>query len=326
MSELAQVLRPLLPVDIPEALVDATTRDDAAVYRIAEDRALVVTVDFFTPVVDDPLVFGRIGAANALSDIYAMGARPLFALNIVGFPRKLLSSGALEEIIRGGAEIAAEAGVPILGGHSIDDPEPKYGMVVVGEVHPDRIIANTGAEPGHDLILTKPLGTGIVATAIKAGAASPAQIKAAVDSMSALNRVGGELIVDAGIRTATDVTGYGLLGHLQNMVGQSGVSATVSFEAVPLIPGAAELAGMGNVPGGTRRNMQDLEGMIRFFPEAGEIPRILLADAQTSGGLLIVSPPEKTEGLLALLRQEAPWAAVIGRITEGSPGTVTVEP
>jgi selenide,water dikinase len=326
MSELAQVLRPLLPVDSPEALVDAATRDDAAVYRIAEDRALVVTVDFFTPVVDDPLVFGRIGASNALSDIYAMGARPLFALNIVGFPRKLLGSGALEEIIRGGAEIAAEAGVLILGGHSIDDPEPKYGMVVVGEVHPDRIITNTGAEPGHDLILTKPLGTGIIATAIKSGAASPVQIKAAVESMSALNRAGGELIVDAGIRTATDVTGYGLLGHLQNLVFQSGVSATLSFQAVPIIPGAVELAQRGNVPGGTRRNMQDLEGTVRFFPEAGEIPRILLSDAQTSGGLLIVSPPEKTAGLLALLRHEAPWAAVIGRITEGSPGTVTIEP
>jgi selenide,water dikinase len=326
MSELAQVLRPLLPVDSPEALVDAATRDDAAVYRIAEDRALVVTVDFFTPVVDDPLVFGRIGASNALSDIYAMGARPLFALNIVGFPRKLLGSGALEEIIRGGAEVAADAGVLILGGHSIDDPEPKYGMVVVGEVHPDRIITNTGAEPGQDLILTKPLGTGIIATAIKSGAASPVQIKAAVDSMSALNRAGGELIVDAGIRTATDVTGYGLLGHLQNLVSQSGVSATLSFQAVPIIPGAVELAQRGNVPGGTRRNMRDLEGTVRFFPEAGEIPRILLSDAQTSGGLLIVSPPEKTEGLLALLRQEAPWAAVIGRITEGSPGTVTIEP
>jgi selenide,water dikinase len=325
MAELAQVLRPLLPVDSPDALVDSTTRDDAAVYRISHERALVVTIDFFTPVVDDPLAFGRIGAANALSDIYAMGAQPLFALNVVGFPRKLLGSGALEEIIRGGAEVAAEAGIPILGGHSIDDPEPKYGMVVIGEVHPDRIITNTGAVPGQHLILTKPLGTGIVATAIKAGAANPSQIKAAVESMSALNRAGGELMVDAGIRTATDVTGYGLLGHLQNLVSQSGVSATLDLDAIPLLPGAIELAEMGNVPGGTRRNLQDLDGRVRFFPGAGETARVLLADAQTSGGLLIVSPPEKTERLLALLRQASPAAAVIGRITDDSAGTVTVE-
>jgi selenide,water dikinase len=245
MSELAQVLRPLLPADTPDALVDASTRDDAAVYRLSPDRALVVTVDFFTPVVDDPYDFGRIGAVNALSDVYAMGARPLFVLNLVGFPRKLLSTGALEEIIRGGSDVATEAGVPILGGHSIDDPEPKYGMVALGDVHPDRIITNAGARPGDLLVLTKPLGTGVVSTAIKAGAADPGEIDAAVRSMATLNRAASEAMITSGIQAATDITGYGLLGHLRNMMAHSGTKADIRMSDVPLLPGVRELAAAG---------------------------------------------------------------------------------
>jgi selenide,water dikinase len=326
MSELAQVLRPLLPADTPDALVDASTRDDAAVYRLSPDRALVVTVDFFTPVVDDPYDFGRIGAVNALSDVYAMGARPLFVLNLVGFPRKLLSTGALEEIIRGGSDVATEAGVPILGGHSIDDPEPKYGMVALGDVHPDRIITNAGARPGDLLVLTKPLGTGVVSTAIKAGAADPGEIDAAVRSMATLNRAASEAMITSGIQAATDITGYGLLGHLRNMMAHSGTKADIRMSDVPLLPGVRELAAAGHVPGGTRRNLEDLRGSVQFEPDVLEEDRILLADAQTSGGLLMAVPPERESDLVSLL-QEGPYApAIIGEVGQGPPGLIRVHP
>jgi len=326
MTELAQVLRPLLPVDDPNSLVDASTRDDAAVYRLSDDRALVVTVDFFGPVVDDGLEFGRIAAANALSDIYAMGARPLFALNLLGFPRKLLAGGILEEIMRGGSQIASEAGIPIMGGHSIDDPEPKYGMVVVGEVHPDRIVSNDQARPGDVLVLTKALGTGIVATAIKGGAAAPDEILAATHSMAQLNRFAAEAMVAAGVKAGTDVTGYGLLGHLQNILLNSGAAATISNSAIPVLPGARRLAEAGHIPGGSRRNLEDLEGQVRFPPDMSEVDRLILADAQTSGGLLMAVPEAALADLLAQLQNGPSEAAVIGSVTEGPAGVVTVEP
>lgn len=323
MAELAQVLRHLIPVDDPRALVDASTGDDAAVYLLDDDRALVVTLDFFTPVVDDPYDFGRIAAANALSDVYAMGARPLFALNLLGFPRDLLGEGLAEEIIRGGSDITREAGIPVLGGHSVDDPEPKFGMVVVGEVAPDALITNAQAQPGDALVLTKPLGTGIIATAVKAGKAPEAIAETAIHNMTWLNRGAAEVMGQAGIRAATDVTGYGLLGHLRTLLRGSAKSAEVEVAAVPLIDGVLELIAEGHVPGGTKRNLEDLAEDVEFGSTSHQL-KLALADAQTSGGLLMCVPQEKLEGLLTALEGEAPVAAVIGRVTQGPPGKITL--
>jgi len=323
MSELAQVLRPLLPVDDPLALVDASTGDDAAVYDLGDGRALVVTADFFSPVVDDAFDFGRIAAANALSDIYAMGGRPLFALNLLGFPRSLLEEGLVEEIMRGGSSVAAKAGIPILGGHTIDDPEPKYGMVGVGEAPSDKIVSNAGAEEGDVLVLTKPLGTGIIATAIKADSAPTEVMAAAVTSMTTLNRAGAEAMIEVGVNAATDVTGFGLLGHLRRMLHQSGVSAVVESAAVPVFAGVHELIEQGHIPGGTKRNLDDVAEDVDFGSLDSD-SRLTLADAQTSGGLLISVPESRVHALLAELEGETLVRAVIGRILEGSPGAIRV--
>ena len=305
-------------------LVDIATGDDAAVYLVAADRALVVTLDFFTPIVDDPYDFGRIGAANALSDVYAMGGTPLFALNLLSFPRELLSEGLAEEIVRGGADKAAEAGVPVLGGHSIDDPEPKYGMVAVGEVHPDEVLANDGARPGDLLVLTKPLGTGIVATAVKKGLCPSSVLSAAVETMAQLNRDAAEAAQAAGVRAATDVTGYGLAGHLHTLLRASGASARIESARVPLLEGAVQLAEAGHVPGGTRRNLADAAGHVAYEGDVPAVLKLLLADAQTSGGLLIACPQDR----MALLRREMAArnvrAAEIGRVEAGSGGRILV--
>ena len=323
MSELAQVLRHLVPIESAQALVDSSTSDDAAVYSLGDGRALVVTVDFFTPLVDDPYDFGRIAAANALSDIYAMGGRPLFALNLLAFPRELLGEGVVDEIVRGGSDIAREAGIPIMGGHSVDDPEPKYGMVVVGEAQEDAVVTNAEAQAGEVLVLTKAIGIGIVATAIKAKAAPPAAVSAAVASMIALNRGAAEAMVRAGIRAATDVSGYGLLGHLANLLTQSAVAAEVEGASVPVLPGVEELIAQGHVPGGTRRNLEDLEDSVDFGG-SDETRRLTLADAQTSGGMLISVPEDRVQELLDDLQEEAPAATVIGRVTAGAPGTIKI--
>ena len=325
MSELAHVLRHMLPVEDPNVLVGHATGDDAAVYRVSADRALVVTADFFTPIVDDPFDFGRIAAANALSDIYAMGARPLFALNLVGFPRKLLPEGILEEILRGGADVAREAGIPILGGHTIDDAEPKYGMVAVGEVDPERMVTNAAGRPGDVLVLTKALGAGVVATAVKAGAAPDRVVRAAVESMATLNRGAAEAALAAGVRAGTDVTGFGLLGHLRSLGRASGVSARIRGREVPLLQGARELVDAGHVPGGTRRNLEDLREDVSFAAAVDEGLRTLLGDAQTSGGLLLAVSPDRVDGLKAWLEGSAPVAAVIGTLEEGEAGRVVVE-
>ena len=305
-------------------LVDIATGDDAAVYLVAPDRALVVTLDFFTPIVDDPYDFGRIGAANALSDVYAMGGTPLFALNLLSFPRELLSEGLAEEIVRGGADKAAEAGVPVLGGHSIDDPEPKYGMVAVGEVHPDEVLANDGARPGDLLVLTKPLGTGIVATAVKKGLCPSSVLSAAVETMAQLNRDAAEAAQAAGVRAATDVTGYGLTGHLHTLLRASGASARIESARVPLLEGAVQLAEAGHVPGGTQRNLADAAGHVAYEGDVPAVLKLLLADAQTSGGLLIACPQDR----MALLRREMAArnvrAAEIGRVEAGSSGRILV--
>jgi selenide,water dikinase len=325
MSELTQVLRHLVPVDDPRALVDATTGDDAAVYRLSEDRALVVTADFFTPIVDDAVDFGRIAAANALSDLYAMGARPLFGLNLVGFPRRLLHTGLLERILEGGGEKCREAGIPILGGHTIDDPEPKFGMVAVGEVRPDELITNAAAEPGDVLVLTKPLGSGVVATAIKADDVPASVVEGDIQVMSALNRHASEVMMAHGVRCATDVTGFGLLGHLRSLLRASGRSARIDASAVPLMGGALELAARGHVPGGSKRNREDLEADLSWDSEVPSVLRILLCDAQTSGGLLICCPEDRVHPLVRDLGDGAPWSAVIGAVQDGPHGHITIE-
>ena len=321
---MAQVLRHVHAAEDANALVDASTGDDAAVYLLEPDRALVVTTDFFTPIVDDPYQFGQIAAANALSDLYAMGAKPLFALNLLAFPRAHLEEGSLGEIIRGGAEKAREAGIPILGGHSIDDPEPKYGMVAVGEVHPRRMTTNAGARPGDKLILTKAIGTGIIAKAIKEDRADSTTIDAAVRSMSTLNQGAAEVARALEIRAATDITGFGLLGHLRQMLYASGVSARLESGAIPILPGAVELALASPFPGGSVRNLADVAADVRFPASMPRPRRLLLADAQTSGGLLLAASPEIVPEFLVRLEGKAPLAAVIGEIGEGPPGRIQI--
>ena len=309
----------------PRILVDAATRDDAAVFRLSADRAIVATVDFFTPIVDDPYDFGRIAAANAFSDIYAMGATPLFALNLVGWPRETLPYDLLGEVLRGGADVAREAGAFLLGGHSIDDPEPKYGMAVIGEVHPDRIVRNTGARPGDTLVLTKPIGTGALTTALKRDFLSEAELAPAVAVMTTLNAAAARAMLAVGVHAATDVTGFGLLGHLSSLLEASGVAGEITAPAVPLLPRARDAATRGAIPGGSQRNLASLAETTTFGGGVDEITRTLLADAQTSGGLLIAVAPDRAEALVtALMREATPAAAIVGRVVAGRPGRVAV--
>jgi len=311
----------------PRVLVDASTRDDAAVYQLTPDRAIVATVDFFTPIVDDAYDFGRIAAANAFSDVYAMGATPLLALNLVGWPRDTLPYELLGEVLRGGADIAREAGAFVLGGHSIDDPEPKYGMVAIGEVHPNRIVTLARARAGDALVLTKPIGTGVLTTALKRDLASAADLALAVKSMTTLNAGAARAMraTGGGVHAATDVTGFGLLGHLHNMLNASGLAAEIDAASVPLLPTAMELTERGAVPGGTSRNVEALSPHVKFGSAVPEPLRVLLCDAQTSGGLLIACDPDRVNTLLAALGREAtPAAARIGRLARGAPGAITV--
>jgi selenide,water dikinase len=276
----------------------------------------VATLDFITPVVDDPEAFGAVAATNAISDVYAMGGRPIFALNVVNFPRDGLPLHYLEAILRGGAATATEAGIPILGGHSVDDPELKYGMVVLGIVHPDQIVRNSGARVGDLLVLTKPLGIGIITTAIKAQAADDVIVERALRVMTTLNRAASEAMLSVEAHGATDVTGFGLLGHLAEVVRGSGVGARIWTRRVPLIEGSRELAERGLVPGGSRRNLESVAPLLRFAPTLAEVDKLLLADAQTSGGLLIAVSRERTDELVGRLRDRgAPAAAVVGEVT-----------
>lgn len=307
-----------MPSEDARVLVDASAGDDAAVYQVDEKRALVATADFFTPIVDDPFDFGRIAVANALSDIYAMGAKPLFALNLVAFPRKLLDSGLLEEILRGGAEMARAAGMPIIGGHTIDDAEPKYGLSIIGEVDPVHLIRNTGARPGDALLLTKPIGTGILATALKHDAAAREDVAGAVEVMTTLNAAAAEAMLEGGARAATDVTGFGLIGHLHEMLREGGIGARIFASAIPFLSGAPELIQAGHVPGGTTRNYEDARAYTKWADAIPEWLRILLCDAQTSGGLLIACAAPKAESLKhSLTRRRTPAAAIIGEIRSG---------
>jgi selenide,water dikinase len=308
----------------PDLLVGVGTGDDAAVFVAPGGTALVLTVDFFTPVVDDAFDWGRIAAANALSDVYAMGGIPLTALQLVGWPRDTLPFDLLEQVIAGGTEVLERAGCTLVGGHSIDDPEPKYGFAVTGIVEPSRMVTNASARPGDRLVLTKPLGTGIIATAIKQDKATPELARAAIETMAALNDGASKAMLEAGASAATDVTGFGLLGHLTEMLKASAVGATIEATAVPLLPGVVELAAAGIIPGGSRRNLTTAERTVAFG-DLEETRRLLLADAQTSGGLLIAVAPERLETLLGGLRRaETPAAAVIGTVVDGPAGVITV--
>jgi selenide,water dikinase len=284
--ELGQVLGALPPIVDPNVLHGAAARDDAAVYRIAPDRALVATVDFFTPIVDDPTDYGAIAAANALSDVYAVGARPLFALGITAFPREKLSAGLLEKIVAGGASKLGEAGVPVVGGHSVDDPEPKFGYAVIGEVNPDRAVGHDGAREGDILYLTKPLGSGLVTTAIKRGLCPPELEREAIAVMTTLNRAASKAMLAAGATAATDVTGYGLIGHLSNLSG----GADIELRAIPFMPGVKELAAKDLFPDGSRRNYAAYRDQVHW-DGVSELDQRMLCDAQTSGGLLVSIPP-----------------------------------
>jgi selenide,water dikinase len=305
-------------------LVGAATSDDAAVYRLTPELALVQTVDYITPLVDDPYQFGQIAAANSLSDVYAMGGRPLIALNVVAFPTDTLPIDVLGEILRGGADKVRESGAQILGGHSIDDREPKYGLAVTGLVHPDRVLRNSTARAGDRLVLTKPLGMGIVSTAVKRDLASDELIRNAVAVMSALNDRAASAAAQVGVDAGTDITGFGLLGHLREMTEASGVGARLSFAAVPVLDGVAELAENDVLPGGTRRNLAYVADVTTFAAAVTPVRQSLLADAQTSGGLLFAVPAARSADLLdALRRSGVPAATDIGEIVDGAGITVS---
>jgi selenide,water dikinase len=311
-------------LDNPDVLVGLETGDDAAVYRLRPDLALVVTTDFFTPVVDDAYTFGAIAAANALSDIYAMGAQPLMAVNLVAFPIKELPAAVLAGILRGGLDKAREAGIEILGGHSIDDPEPKYGLAVIGTVHPDRVVRNRGGRPGDRLVLTKALGTGIITTAVKHQVAPPESETAAVQGMLRLNREAAAAMATVDIDAATDVTGFGLLGHLHYLARASGVGARVEAAAVPVLPHAEELADAGEVPGGTRANERFLASRVSWPARLPAARQTVLCDAQTSGGLLIAVPDQQSGRLLDALQRQGAAGWVIGELIPGEAGAITV--
>ncbi len=307
----------------PSVLVGQETCDDAAVYLLDTQTALVQTVDFIPPVVDDPYLFGAIAAANALSDIYAMGGRPLLALGIVGFPDRKLPLGVLQKIIKGANDKAAEAGISIVGGHSIEDGEPKFGLSVTGIVSPDRILRNSTARPGDSLVLTKPLGTGIITTAIKRGVANEAAAVKAAAVMSELNRVPAQVMAGFPVTACTDVTGFGLLGHLKEMVVGAGVTAEIETGSVPVLPEAWEYAAGGAMPGGTRNNMDYVADVVRWRETTPELMKLILADAQTSGGLLISIPAAYAESFVKQLRESGiSSAAVIGSVREGAPAII----
>ncbi len=295
----------------------SSTADDAAVWRLDADRALVFTADFITPVVDDARAWGRIAAANAVSDVYAMGGRPLLALNVVAWNDDELSLELLSEVLEGGIDVATDTGFLVVGGHTVDDPEPKYGMALVGEADPDRLLTNAGVEPGQSLVLTKPLGIGIITTAVKAGRAPEAVVARAVAGMVRTNAEAAAVALDVGATGATDITGFGLLGHAGRMALESAVDLSFDASSVPFIEGAADLVAEGIVPGGTRRNLAFIDGRLDRVG-VGELTVTLLADAQTSGGLLFGVDAERADEAVSRLRDTGHEAAVIGEAHEGT--------
>jgi selenide, water dikinase len=300
----------------PDLLVGSATGDDAAVFRLSDDLALVQTIDFFTPIVDDPFDFGRIAAANALSDVYAMGGRPLTAMNVVAFPLDDLGGDVLREVLRGGLEVVEKAGAALVGGHSIEDAEPKYGLAVTGLVDPAALVTNAGGRAGDVLVLTKPLGVGAIVTARKRGLAGDALLAEAVGVMAELNAAAGEAAVRAGAHAMTDVTGFGLLGHLHNVARESGLAAEVAAADVPAIDGVADLlTGDGAVSGGSRRNAEYADGFATYADAVPAWRRRLVTDATTSGGLLVAVPADRAARLPG---------AVVGRLVPGEPGAIAI--
>ena len=311
--------------DDDRVVVGFDKADDAAVVRLEGDRYILQTVDFFTPIVDDPYMYGQIAAANSISDIYAMGGTPLFALNIVGFPIKDLPKEILSEILQGGADKAKEAGISIIGGHSIDDQEPKYGLVVTGEVSQNHLVKNSGAKPGDAILLTKPLGTGIITTGIKNEQASAESIDAAIDSMALLNKLAGSMLTDHSVHAATDVTGFGLLGHAAELCRNSNVAMQLNYSDLKFLPGTEQLAQQDNIPGGTKRNLSHANQFTHFSKSITELHQLMIADAQTSGGLLITLPQDRAGEFLDSYNDKAPISAVhIGNVTEKSEFLITV--
>ena len=303
---------------------DYTSTDDAAAVRLDDGRILLQTVDFFTPIVDDPYLFGQISAANSLSDIYAMGGKPLFALNIVGFPIQKLEKSILSEIMQGGADKADEAGIPIVGGHSVDDSEPKYGLVVTGEVKENSMWPNTGAKPGDSLVLTKAIGTGIISTAIKKEKAQDSVIESAVESMKMLNKNAAETLQDFNPNAVTDVTGFGLIGHLIEMCKNSQVTAEINFSDIKFLPGTIDLANDGIMPGGSKRNLEYSEKFVEFSNALSDLQKLLACDAQTSGGLLVSLPDNEADEFIKALDNKS--ASKIGNIISQDSNIVSVKP
>jgi selenide,water dikinase len=327
---LQTVLKELPPVRDPNVLVGVTTGDDCAVYRITDDLAIIQTVDYFTPIVDDPYDYGAIAVANSLSDVYAMGAKPLFALNMVGFHAQEMSLEILIQMMRGGGDKAREAGIDIIGGHTIDDKEPKYGLAVTGVMNPDDVVLNSTARVGDALIVTKPIGSGIISTALKRGIASEAAVTRITEVMATLNKSASETMVAVGVSACTDISGYGLLGHLGEMTRGSSVGARIHARAVPVVQAARDYidADLGIAPGGTKNNLEFAKAYTNFDPGVTQAERLLLADAQTSGGLLIACPGEKADELEAALRESGVIvAARIGVIeAEDDTGRIDVVP
>ncbi|TVY06702.1 selenide, water dikinase SelD [Paenibacillus cremeus] len=324
-ADLQQVIRTLPPAQPdPNLLVGLDTSDDAGVYKLTDDLALVQTVDFFTPIVDDPYAFGQVAAANALSDIYAMGGKPLTVLNIVAFPIKKLDKSVLADILRGAGDKVKEAGATLVGGHSIDDNEPKFGLAVTGLVHPAKAKTNAGAKPGDKLILTKPIGVGILTTSIKKDALTEEEIARVTQVMTTLNKTAAEVMEPYDVHGCTDVTGFGLLGHAAELAKGSGVGVRIGRAQVPVLPRVRELAEAGFVPGGTKNNFAHLEGTVTFAQEIDQLDQWILCDAVTSGGLLIAVAAEKADALLADLLSAGVEAAMIGEATSDHPGEIRV--
>lgn len=323
-GDLENVLKSMPASVSRELLVGLDTRDDAAIFRINENEALVQTVDFFTPIVDDPYLFGQIAATNALSDIYAMGGKPLTAMNLAGFPCKM-DFEILAEILKGGRDKVEEAGAVVVGGHTVEDPEPKYGLSITGIIDPKKVITVAMAKPGDALVLTKPLGVGILSTALKAGFISEEDMTEAIDGMRHLNDRASESMIKVGVTACTDITGFGLLGHLYTMASQSSVSAVIKAHTVPVWPQVRELARRGMVTGGGSKNRDYLKSKVSFEPGVDDVTQDILFDPQTSGGLLISVKKEKVDELLGLLKEaNTPATSVIGEIIEDKAGTIQV--
>jgi selenium donor protein len=314
---LSQVLGQLPAITDRNVLVGSANADDAGIYRITDDIAVVLTTDFFTPIVDDPYAFGAISAANALSDVWAMGGRAVVALNIAMFPSQPEFFPSLHRVIQGGIDKMSEAGVSIIGGHTIRDKEPKFGYTVMGLIHPDKILDNSMARPGDSLVLTKKIGTGVISTGVKAGRCNEATIEEFSSSMSTLNKRASEIMIEVGVSTSTDITGFGLIGHLCEVLSASGCAARLYSGYVPFFEDAVALAKDNIVPGGTKGNLSNYAPLVTWSGDIPVFEQILLNDAQTSGGLLIFVPSDRREALIAALRQEDILAAYIGEVVEG---------